>query len=489
MHVNNDRPVCVLGFGRSGTSLTIRLLNLMGVDIGPVEDLVPPTEAENPRGYWEPAWMLEINDEILAKLGTDWWHPLLAEPGWEHGSEFEPLRERARGLLADKFGSVPLWGWKEPRTTLTLPFWRDLIPNARYVICMRSPTDAISSLQRRPEPNLSIRAWGDLWLEYTARALNETRGQSRLIIFYEDLLLYSSEEIARMASFLDLEPTDISGIDSRLIQEIDHNLRHHSTSALELAVAWGIPPAARMLFLAVRAAESLRRGSAQSDSYDDKTVADAIERIAPELLSEHQMLGVYMQAANDRLELVNQLERVAGERLRLIDEQIKPPQKDCKRWRPPLRGSRTKMPSWERSEHWSDEPAPTLDSPQSLGGSSPERGLKMIAEPGHGHTQTVLEGRRGMEADLLLCPRGVKHAPGLTVRLGGIPPDLTRESGCLCDQLNKIAYGNLLADAYVDRLMAFIALGCLDDRLGTVIHIKELTRGATSTPTGDARLS
>jgi hypothetical protein len=298
----------------------MRLLNLMGVDIGPAEDLVPPTEAENPRGYWEPAWMLQINDEILAKLGTDWWHPLAAEPGWEQSSEFDPLRRRARELLAEKFGSTPLWGWKEPRTTLTLPFWRHLIPRAKYVVCIRSPADAISSLQRRPEPNLSIQAWGDLWLEYTARALDGTRGQSRLIIFYEDLLLDSRNQLARMASFLDPSSTDICGIENQLIKEIDQNLRHHSTSALELAVAWGIPPAARMLFLSVRAAESLRHGNSQSDGSHDKAVADAIERIAPELLSEHQMLGIYAQAADDRLELVNQLERVANERLHLIDE-------------------------------------------------------------------------------------------------------------------------------------------------------------------------
>jgi hypothetical protein len=168
--------------------LTMRLLNLLGVDIGPAEDLTLPTEVENSRGYWEPRWLMDLNDEILARLDTVWWRPLDAELGWEHRSDLEPLREQARRLLQEKFGSAGLWGWKEPRTTLTLTFWRELVPDARYVICLRNPVDAISSFQRRPEPNLSVGAWGELWLEYTARALEQTRESPRLLVFYEDLL-------------------------------------------------------------------------------------------------------------------------------------------------------------------------------------------------------------------------------------------------------------------------------------------------------------
>jgi hypothetical protein len=179
-------PVCVLGFGRSGTSLTMRLLHLLGVEIGPQEDLLAPGEADNPRGYWEPGWMVGLNDEILAKLGTVWWRPLPVASGWERSADFDELRERASGLLKEKFGGAPLWGWKDPRTTLTLPFWKELVPDAKYVICLRNPADAISSIQRRPDPELSIGAWGDLWLEYTARALRETQGCPRTLVFYED---------------------------------------------------------------------------------------------------------------------------------------------------------------------------------------------------------------------------------------------------------------------------------------------------------------
>jgi hypothetical protein len=287
---DNDKPsspICVLGFGRSGTSLTMRVLNLLGVYVGPAEDLMLAHDTDNPRGYWEPQWMADLNDEILALLGTTWWQPLRAAPGWEGTPDLAPLRERARSLLEEKFGAAALWGWKEPRTTLTLPFWRVLTPNARYVICLRNPVDAIASIRRRPEPDLPAGEWGDLWLEYTARALQETQDSHRLIVFYEDFFLEPQLQIARIASFLGVQPPRDDLLDSSplLREAIEQSLRHHATPLLDLAAANDIVPSTRLLFLALRAAESLRRGQPQASS-DNALVADAIERAAPELWQE-----------------------------------------------------------------------------------------------------------------------------------------------------------------------------------------------------------
>jgi hypothetical protein len=295
---SGQQPICVLGFGRSGTSLTMRLLNLLGVEIGPEEDLGLPHEEDNARGYWEPLWMIELNDEILAKLGSVWWRPLPVNDGWQRSPDFDELRERARRMLEAKFGSASLWGWKEPRTTLTLPFWRELVPNAKYVICLRNPADAISSIQRRPEPNLPTRAWSDLWLEYTARALKETQGRQRLFVFYEDFFRDDRAQLARMASFLGLAAQSQQIPRQMPIAEIAHELRHHSTSPLELADAQSIAPAARILFLALRAAEDARR-VARPTSDPDGEIFDAIERTAPALWSEHHQLKDKQSALKD----------------------------------------------------------------------------------------------------------------------------------------------------------------------------------------------
>ncbi len=317
-------PVCVLGFGRSGTSLTMRLLNLLGVAVGPEEDLLGPADADNPRGYWEPQWVIELNDELLARLGTVWQQPFPLEPGWERRPELDDLREHARGQLEEKFGSAPLWGWKDPRLMLTLPFWRELVPNARYVLCLRNPADVISSFQRRQEPRLTIEEWGDLWLEFNARALQETRGEPRLLVFYEDLFRAGREQVTRMAAFLGLDaPTNDEGFWAPLLEEIEPELRHHSTSAHELAGAAAIPPEARTLFLALRAAEDARRVDAKEDGRSGGA-SEAIERVAPELWYERRLLaearGAHRQASEQLAESVRERdEELDGARAELTE--------------------------------------------------------------------------------------------------------------------------------------------------------------------------
>jgi len=250
--------VCVLGFDRSGTSVTTRLLNLLGMYLGPMGDLLEPDATDNPRGYWEPRWVIALNDELLAMRGGTQWRPPRAEPGWEWRPEFEPLRERAARLLADKFGAATLWGWKDPRTTLTLPFWRSLVPDARYVICVRNPLDAIASLQRRLEPKLSTTAWGTVWMDYTLRALEQTHGKRRLLVVYEDVVDHPASEIARLAGFLGVDNCD----PEPLVASVEAQLCHHRHSLLELALDDRLPMKARALFLALRAHRDERRRAA-----------------------------------------------------------------------------------------------------------------------------------------------------------------------------------------------------------------------------------
>ena len=61
--------VCILGMHRSGTSLLARI-NLLGVYLGPPNRLMPAAP-ENPKGFWEYQPIMELNNEILARLGGD----------------------------------------------------------------------------------------------------------------------------------------------------------------------------------------------------------------------------------------------------------------------------------------------------------------------------------------------------------------------------------------------------------------------------------
>lgn len=254
----------------------MQILRELGVDPGVEQDLLAPQIGDNPRGYLEPRWMVDLNDEILAALGTTWWKPFPGEDGWHDTLLLEPLRERARALFEEKLGSTPLSGVKDPRMTLTLPLWQQVVPNPLYVICLRNPIDAIASIQRRPDPTLSTHAWGELWLEYTARALAGTTGQQRELVFYADYFRDARGQVARLAALLGMAPDD-DRID-RAAALCEGDLRHHRSTPVELAAASGIAAPARTLFLALRAAQEVRRLSS-GDAFALQT-CDAVEHVA-----------------------------------------------------------------------------------------------------------------------------------------------------------------------------------------------------------------
>jgi hypothetical protein len=132
--VCNQGLICILGMHRSGTSLLTRVLNLIGVDLGSDEVLTTEPVADNPKGYWEHNEITSISDAILKRYGGSWDEPPLLPPGWETSAAIDDLRHHAQQLIQDQFAEVQLWGWKDPRSCLTLPFWQQLLPDMRYII-------------------------------------------------------------------------------------------------------------------------------------------------------------------------------------------------------------------------------------------------------------------------------------------------------------------------------------------------------------------
>ena len=182
---------------RSGTSVATRLMNLLGIDLGAEEQLLGP-RPDNPKGFWEYKPIVDLNEEILGRLGGDWREPPPLPTGWETADEFADLRQKARDLVARNFASAD-WGWKDPRTCLTLPFWKRILPPVHYVICMRSPAEVAASLEQRDglPREKSIR----LWQVYNGAAIEQTAGLPRHFLFYEDLIHSHREEISRLARF------------------------------------------------------------------------------------------------------------------------------------------------------------------------------------------------------------------------------------------------------------------------------------------------
>ncbi|HEY8808984.1 MAG TPA: glycosyltransferase [Solirubrobacterales bacterium] len=239
-------PICVLGMSRTGSSLTARVLNLLGVYLGHPEDLLngklhqlagegdevlAKAKEANPAGFWEHYRIMRLNERILRTHGGSWRDPPTLPVGWEQSHELDAERREARSLLRETFAGQPLWGWKDPRNCLTLPFWERLVPRARYVICLRNPLDVASSLQRRD--GMPLQQGIGLWRAYVIAALLNTSGRPRLFVPYENHFDDPHGTVERLARFAGREAAlGTARVLRELADAVDERLwRNRSTTA------------------------------------------------------------------------------------------------------------------------------------------------------------------------------------------------------------------------------------------------------------------
>src|SRR4030095_4094067 len=120
-------PLCIAGMHRSGTSMVARLLQAGGLFLGREEEL--GFDSNNGETHFEHLRFVALNDELLRRLGGSWNNPPEFRAGWEITPEVEALTKQGKKLIKRLNGRY--WGWKDPRNSLTLPFWRRIIPDLR----------------------------------------------------------------------------------------------------------------------------------------------------------------------------------------------------------------------------------------------------------------------------------------------------------------------------------------------------------------------
>ena len=149
--------VIMTGMHRSGTSLTASLLASAGIDFG---DRLLSEDDGNPKGHFEDLDFLEFQIQVLRSQNE-------TDAGWTESNKLQVQQQHwseAKDLIAAR-QDKPIWGWKDPRTTLFLEFWSELIPNAKYIFVYRSPWEVVDSLFRRGDvifrqnPALVIPQW------------------------------------------------------------------------------------------------------------------------------------------------------------------------------------------------------------------------------------------------------------------------------------------------------------------------------------------
>jgi hypothetical protein len=183
------RVVAILGMHRSGTSALTGSLEQHGLYLGQVST----RNRHNPKGNREAAAVQQLNEDVLRASGGAWHTPPRVVT-WDA----EHTR-RGADLLAEH-AAQPVWGFKDPRTLLTLGGWLALVPDLERVGVFRHPMRVAGSLERRN--GMSTEQAVALWEAYNQALLQELqRRPFPLLCFDEepealrDKLLAASEAL------------------------------------------------------------------------------------------------------------------------------------------------------------------------------------------------------------------------------------------------------------------------------------------------------
>ncbi len=192
--------VAISGPGRSGTSVVARALQICGMYLGKPEELMPGA-AGNPDGYWEHLGAVSLNDAILDHFDAGWDLPPV-DPRWD-----DPAlgTYRAQGLsLIRQLAEHARWGWKDPRTSFTLPFWQQLVPALRSVLCLRHPNEVAASLRRIHGTSHAFgRKW---WMDCASRTVANAGKDRLLVIDFDALIQAPDRQFRRLCDFCELTP-------------------------------------------------------------------------------------------------------------------------------------------------------------------------------------------------------------------------------------------------------------------------------------------
>ncbi|HWY15779.1 MAG TPA: hypothetical protein VNX86_11635 [Rhizomicrobium sp.] len=243
---DGSRPaLVVLGMHRSGTSALARALAFCGYALP--TDLMAP-HSDNPKGFWEPVGVVQLNEKILAALGATWDRPgPFLVPALDPPTSSERVSTAiARKFLPDavealrhSYGTSGAIVLKDPRIVLFLPLWRAALAEAgytpRFILVYRNPLEVAASLRARNR--LALRSSLLLWQTYNLPALElETSDALGAVVSYERLLGDPIEALKHLFEQLRIGVEPLNPDASAALREfISPQDCHHISSTEELS--------------------------------------------------------------------------------------------------------------------------------------------------------------------------------------------------------------------------------------------------------------
>jgi len=216
--------VIVLGMHRSGTSALTGILEAAGLQLGAVSEYAP----DNLKGNRESTAVMALHDDILLRNGGSWDIP-------PSKLEWSPIHYAFRDTIIETHKNKAHWGFKDPRTLLTLTPWLKALPQSALVGIFRHPYAVAQSLYSREgmpyEKSLA------LWTHYNRILLWHYRNTVNMpIIEFSENDEHFIEKARTVIRQLGLSEGGLSFFDRSLKQTHYPNLDQFNESSAALSV-------------------------------------------------------------------------------------------------------------------------------------------------------------------------------------------------------------------------------------------------------------
>ena len=162
MNDNRSKIIIVLGMHRSGTSTIAGALNKIGINIG---DRMLRRTPSNPLGNFEDLDFVNLNEKILKISSGSWKSPPIEKNIIYQKDKF---KKEIKDLISIKSeNKSKYWGWKDPRTSLTIQLYLPYLKNPYFIVCHRQAKVVAESLLQRNR--IEIQEGRKLWEIYEKR--------------------------------------------------------------------------------------------------------------------------------------------------------------------------------------------------------------------------------------------------------------------------------------------------------------------------------
>ncbi len=197
--------IAVLGPGRSGTSLAMKLLQSTGMRLSTT--LVGPSD-DNPDGHFEDAQIAHTQQALIASLELSPYRP---RPDiWMQADRIGQTRNDLAAVVSAEVGrDDQVWGFKDPRTCLTWPLWVEVFEQTsvqpRPVFCAREAAIVVRSLMH--SYSLPQDVAEGLYLYRILHALEDVH-EPWFFVHYQSWFDDPSRQLGELAAFCGLNADD-----------------------------------------------------------------------------------------------------------------------------------------------------------------------------------------------------------------------------------------------------------------------------------------